>query len=181
MKITHEMWLYSVKDRFGRILSLDDAILVNNTNKGMFQTSYFSEHAPVLHSTWKHFFEKDWNFFVLRLLLFKSLPHTCSSEQLGALRVCCFFSYRHPWETFLREVFLPVCLCLPLRCSPSHCEHGGRCTQSWSTFHCNCSSSGYRGATCHSCKVFKLWYTPKVVNYGQYISVSEIILIYIYI
>uniref|UniRef100_A0A665VD77 Contactin associated protein like 3 n=1 Tax=Echeneis naucrates TaxID=173247 RepID=A0A665VD77_ECHNA len=36
------------------------------------------------------------------------------------------------------------------RCSPSHCEHGGRCTQSWSTFHCNCSTSGYRGATCHS-------------------------------
>ncbi|XP_075901730.1 contactin-associated protein-like 4 [Nelusetta ayraudi] len=36
------------------------------------------------------------------------------------------------------------------RCSPSHCEHGGRCTQSWSAFHCNCSGSGYRGATCHS-------------------------------
>uniref|UniRef100_A0A3Q1GK89 Contactin-associated protein-like 4 n=1 Tax=Acanthochromis polyacanthus TaxID=80966 RepID=A0A3Q1GK89_9TELE len=47
------------------------------------------------------------------------------------------------------------------RCSPSHCEHGGRCTQSWSTFHCNCSYSGYRGATCHSstyeqsCEVYK--------------------------
>uniref|UniRef100_A0A1A8LCZ9 Contactin associated protein-like 5a n=1 Tax=Nothobranchius pienaari TaxID=704102 RepID=A0A1A8LCZ9_9TELE len=38
------------------------------------------------------------------------------------------------------------------QCSPSHCEHGGRCTQSWSTFHCNCSNSGYRGATCHSSK-----------------------------
>uniref|UniRef100_A0A3Q0RVA2 Contactin associated protein like 3 n=1 Tax=Amphilophus citrinellus TaxID=61819 RepID=A0A3Q0RVA2_AMPCI len=36
------------------------------------------------------------------------------------------------------------------RCSPSHCEHGGMCSQSWSTFHCNCSDSGYRGATCHS-------------------------------
>ncbi|CAL8396382.1 unnamed protein product [Boreogadus saida] len=36
------------------------------------------------------------------------------------------------------------------RCSPSHCEHGGRCTQSWSSFHCNCSSTGYSGATCHS-------------------------------
>ncbi|XP_072245116.1 contactin-associated protein-like 4 [Leuresthes tenuis] len=47
------------------------------------------------------------------------------------------------------------------RCSPSHCEHGGRCTQSWSTFHCNCSNSGYRGATCHtstyekSCEIYK--------------------------
>ncbi|XP_028278904.1 contactin-associated protein-like 4 [Parambassis ranga] len=36
------------------------------------------------------------------------------------------------------------------RCSPSHCEHGGSCTQSWNTFHCNCSSTGYSGATCHS-------------------------------
>ncbi|KAB5543336.1 hypothetical protein PHYPO_G00077880 [Pangasianodon hypophthalmus] len=36
------------------------------------------------------------------------------------------------------------------RCSPSHCEHGGRCTQSWSTFHCDCSDTGYTGATCHS-------------------------------
>uniref|UniRef100_A0A4W4FQY5 Contactin associated protein like 3 n=1 Tax=Electrophorus electricus TaxID=8005 RepID=A0A4W4FQY5_ELEEL len=36
------------------------------------------------------------------------------------------------------------------RCSPSHCEHGGKCTQAWSTFHCNCSSTGYAGATCHS-------------------------------
>ncbi|XP_053188431.1 contactin-associated protein-like 4 [Scomber japonicus] len=36
------------------------------------------------------------------------------------------------------------------RCSASHCEHGGSCSQSWSTFHCNCSSTGYSGATCHS-------------------------------
>ncbi|CAL8306200.1 unnamed protein product [Lota lota] len=47
------------------------------------------------------------------------------------------------------------------RCSPSHCEHGGKCTQSWSTFHCNCSSTGYTGATCHSsiygqsCEVYR--------------------------
>ncbi|XP_075878400.1 contactin-associated protein-like 4 isoform X2 [Nelusetta ayraudi] len=36
------------------------------------------------------------------------------------------------------------------RCSPSRCEHGGRCSQSWTGFHCNCSGSGYSGATCHS-------------------------------
>uniref|UniRef100_A0A8C5D9P3 Contactin-associated protein-like 4 n=1 Tax=Gouania willdenowi TaxID=441366 RepID=A0A8C5D9P3_GOUWI len=36
------------------------------------------------------------------------------------------------------------------RCSPSHCEHGGRCSQTWNIFHCNCSGSGYSGATCHS-------------------------------
>ncbi|KAM7400115.1 hypothetical protein PAMA_004694 [Pampus argenteus] len=36
------------------------------------------------------------------------------------------------------------------RCSPSRCEHGGRCSQSWTVFHCNCSDGGYSGATCHS-------------------------------
>ncbi|XP_068423350.1 contactin-associated protein-like 4 [Clinocottus analis] len=36
------------------------------------------------------------------------------------------------------------------RCSQSHCEHGGSCSQSWSSFHCNCSGTGYSGATCHS-------------------------------
>ncbi|KAM8849515.1 contactin-associated protein-like 4 isoform 2-T3 [Spinachia spinachia] len=36
------------------------------------------------------------------------------------------------------------------RCSPSRCEHGGRCSQSWSVFRCNCSASGYSGETCHS-------------------------------
>uniref|UniRef100_A0A3Q2FR24 Contactin-associated protein-like 4 n=1 Tax=Cyprinodon variegatus TaxID=28743 RepID=A0A3Q2FR24_CYPVA len=36
------------------------------------------------------------------------------------------------------------------RCSPSRCEHGGLCSQTWSVFHCNCSNSGYGGATCHS-------------------------------
>ncbi|KAM3850148.1 contactin-associated protein-like 5, partial [Diretmus argenteus] len=36
------------------------------------------------------------------------------------------------------------------RCSPSHCEHGGSCSQSWTVFHCNFSDSGYSGATCHS-------------------------------
>ncbi|KAM9844315.1 contactin-associated protein-like 4 [Aulostomus maculatus] len=36
------------------------------------------------------------------------------------------------------------------RCSPSRCEHGGSCSQSWTIFHCNCTGSGYSGATCHS-------------------------------
>ncbi|CAJ1073054.1 contactin-associated protein-like 4 [Xyrichtys novacula] len=36
------------------------------------------------------------------------------------------------------------------RCSPSPCEHAGLCSQSWTGFHCNCSGSGYSGATCHS-------------------------------
>uniref|UniRef100_A0A8C6UWR8 Contactin associated protein like 3 n=1 Tax=Neogobius melanostomus TaxID=47308 RepID=A0A8C6UWR8_9GOBI len=47
------------------------------------------------------------------------------------------------------------------RCSPSLCEHGALCTQSWNSFHCNCSNSGYTGATCHtsayeqSCEAYK--------------------------
>nr|XP_017523409.2 contactin-associated protein-like 4 isoform X3 [Manis javanica] len=47
------------------------------------------------------------------------------------------------------------------RCSPNYCEHGGGCSQSWNTFHCNCANTGYRGATCHnsiyeqSCEAYK--------------------------
>uniref|UniRef100_A0A8C9S3Z5 Contactin associated protein-like 5b n=1 Tax=Scleropages formosus TaxID=113540 RepID=A0A8C9S3Z5_SCLFO len=36
------------------------------------------------------------------------------------------------------------------RCLPNFCEHGGRCVQSWSTFHCDCSGTGYSGPTCHN-------------------------------
>ncbi|ELK36159.1 Contactin-associated protein-like 4 [Myotis davidii] len=36
------------------------------------------------------------------------------------------------------------------RCLPNYCEHGGECSQSWNTFHCNCANTGYTGATCHN-------------------------------
>lgn len=36
----------------------------------------------------------------------------------------------------------------PPRCLPNRCEHGGRCSQTWTAFHCNCSGTGYTGATC---------------------------------
>uniref|UniRef100_A0A8C0JP78 Contactin associated protein family member 4 n=1 Tax=Canis lupus dingo TaxID=286419 RepID=A0A8C0JP78_CANLU len=39
------------------------------------------------------------------------------------------------------------------RCLPNYCEHGGECSQSWNTFHCNCANTGYTGATCHNCKL----------------------------
>uniref|UniRef100_A0A4W6G0J8 Contactin associated protein-like 5a n=1 Tax=Lates calcarifer TaxID=8187 RepID=A0A4W6G0J8_LATCA len=48
------------------------------------------------------------------------------------------------------------------RCLPNLCEHGGRCSQTWSSFTCNCSGTGYSGATCHnsiyesSCEAYKL-------------------------
>ncbi|XP_060683716.1 contactin-associated protein-like 5 [Hemiscyllium ocellatum] len=47
------------------------------------------------------------------------------------------------------------------RCLPNYCEHGGECSQSWSTFYCDCRGTGYTGATCHnsrykqSCETYK--------------------------
>ncbi|KAI4574885.1 hypothetical protein MJG53_002825 [Ovis ammon polii x Ovis aries] len=47
------------------------------------------------------------------------------------------------------------------RCLPNYCEHGGSCSQSWTTFYCNCTDTGYAGATCHnslyeqSCEVYR--------------------------
>uniref|UniRef100_A0A4W2F2E8 Uncharacterized protein n=1 Tax=Bos indicus x Bos taurus TaxID=30522 RepID=A0A4W2F2E8_BOBOX len=47
------------------------------------------------------------------------------------------------------------------RCLPNYCEHGGSCSQSWTTFYCNCTDTGYVGATCHnslyeqSCEVYR--------------------------
>uniref|UniRef100_A0A8C3XLK8 Contactin associated protein family member 4 n=1 Tax=Chelydra serpentina TaxID=8475 RepID=A0A8C3XLK8_CHESE len=35
------------------------------------------------------------------------------------------------------------------RCLPNYCEHGGECTQAWNSFYCNCTNTGYMGATCH--------------------------------
>ncbi|XP_029936327.1 contactin-associated protein-like 5 isoform X2 [Myripristis murdjan] len=48
------------------------------------------------------------------------------------------------------------------RCLPNLCEHGGQCSQSWSSFYCDCLGTGYSGATCHSsiyepsCEAYKL-------------------------
>ncbi|KAJ3592556.1 hypothetical protein NHX12_007683 [Muraenolepis orangiensis] len=47
-------------------------------------------------------------------------------------------------------------------CLPNHCEHGGQCSQTWSSFHCDCAGTGYSGATCHnslyeaSCEAYRL-------------------------
>uniref|UniRef100_A0A4W6E2C4 Contactin associated protein-like 5a n=1 Tax=Lates calcarifer TaxID=8187 RepID=A0A4W6E2C4_LATCA len=48
------------------------------------------------------------------------------------------------------------------RCLPNLCEHGGHCSQNWSSFSCDCSGTGYSGATCHSslyeasCEAYRL-------------------------
>ncbi|KAM5192554.1 contactin-associated protein-like 4 [Mantella aurantiaca] len=47
------------------------------------------------------------------------------------------------------------------RCFPNYCEHGGKCSQTWNDFYCNCSDTGYMGETCHypiyeqSCEAYK--------------------------
>nr|XP_036855403.1 contactin-associated protein-like 2 [Manis javanica] len=47
------------------------------------------------------------------------------------------------------------------RCVPNHCEHGGKCSQTWDSFRCTCDETGYSGATCHnsiyepSCEAYK--------------------------
>ncbi|XP_061095583.1 contactin-associated protein-like 2a [Conger conger] len=58
------------------------------------------------------------------------------------------------------NVSLDMCAIID-RCMPNHCEHGGRCAQSWDSFSCACDGTGYSGATCHtsvyeqSCEAYK--------------------------
>ncbi|XP_047006175.1 contactin-associated protein-like 2 [Ictalurus punctatus] len=58
------------------------------------------------------------------------------------------------------NVTLDTCAIID-RCLPNHCEHGGRCTQTWDSFSCFCDGTGYTGATCHtsvyeqSCEAYK--------------------------
>ncbi|KAG7236667.1 hypothetical protein INR49_000648, partial [Caranx melampygus] len=58
------------------------------------------------------------------------------------------------------NVSLDMCAIID-RCVPNHCEHRGRCSQTWDTFSCNCNGTGYTGATCHtsmyqqSCEEYK--------------------------
>ncbi|XP_074544491.1 contactin-associated protein-like 2 [Halichoeres trimaculatus] len=47
------------------------------------------------------------------------------------------------------NVTLDMCAIID-RCVPNHCEHGGSCSQTWDSFSCNCSGTGYTGATCHT-------------------------------
>ncbi|KAI1889032.1 hypothetical protein AGOR_G00174880 [Albula goreensis] len=58
------------------------------------------------------------------------------------------------------NISLDMCAIID-RCMPNHCEHGGRCAQTWDSFSCACDGTGYTGATCHtsvyeqSCEAYK--------------------------
>ncbi|XP_062868407.1 contactin-associated protein-like 5 [Trichomycterus rosablanca] len=55
------------------------------------------------------------------------------------------------------------------RCVPNFCEHDGVCYQSWDHFYCDCSGTGYTGATCHnsiyerSCEAYRKSGSPSGV------------------
>ncbi|KAK7944742.1 hypothetical protein WMY93_000470 [Mugilogobius chulae] len=59
------------------------------------------------------------------------------------------------------NVSLDMCAIVD-RCVPNPCAHGGVCSQSWDSFSCNCSGTGYTGSVCHmplyqqSCEEYKL-------------------------
>jgi contactin associated protein-like 2 len=36
------------------------------------------------------------------------------------------------------------------KCTPNPCQHGGICLQTWNVFRCDCSTTGYGGAVCHT-------------------------------
>lgn len=84
----------------------------------------------------------------------------CNISRVKSLCVMCFwwsaFTYYNLISLILRQ-HMP-CKCLKVlslnfsRCMPNHCEHGGRCKQTWDSFSCTCDGTGYTGATCHTCK-----------------------------
>lgn len=41
------------------------------------------------------------------------------------------------------------------RCNPNPCKHAGICRQNSLEFICDCSSTGYAGAVCHTCELMK--------------------------
>ncbi|KAM9850475.1 contactin-associated protein-like 5 [Aulostomus maculatus] len=84
----------------------------------------------------------------MRLIIINSQPVNLSHVQQGLLG-----NYN--------ELQFDTCT-IRDRCLPNPCEHGGRCSQSWSSLFCDCSETGYSGATCHnsiyesSCEAYKL-------------------------
>lgn len=51
---------------------------------------------------------------------------------------------------FENQIVLGACQVTD-RCNPNPCEHGGKCSQSWTDFECDCSNTNYVGSICHKC------------------------------
>jgi contactin associated protein-like 2 len=64
------------------------------------------------------------------------------------------------------------------RCDPNPCEHGGICSQDYTTFECNCDNTGYEGAVCHksrylvSCEEARML-NPTLTNVEVSIDVDD--------
>lgn len=50
------------------------------------------------------------------------------------------------------------------RCDPNPCEHGGKCSQVFETFSCDCGDTGYGGAVCHRSKYLISCEEAKMLN-----------------
>uniref|UniRef100_A0A3Q3XHF7 Uncharacterized protein n=1 Tax=Mola mola TaxID=94237 RepID=A0A3Q3XHF7_MOLML len=73
------------------------------------------------------------------------------------------------------NVSLDMCAIID-RCVPNYCEHGGRCSQTWDTFSCNCSGTGYTGATSiyqQSCEEYKSSVLLKSINSPFNVDIFE--------
>lgn len=66
------------------------------------------------------------------------------------------FKLPHDWkeEDFCckGEILMDACHMVD-RCNPNPCKHRGTCRQNSLEFFCDCGSSGYSGAVCHTCKL----------------------------
>ncbi|XP_051528143.1 contactin-associated protein-like 5 isoform X1 [Myxocyprinus asiaticus] len=71
-----------------------------------------------------------------------------------------FLQIQQEYLSNFSQISFDVCS-IQDRCLPNLCEHGGQCIQSWEQFYCDCSGTGYTGATCHnsiyerSCEAFR--------------------------
>lgn len=101
--------------------------------------SLFSLHGLVVNCEQSQFWSRSGKWLVSG----GTMCHVPTGRTAGfIIMFCCLSS---PWR--IHSGLSPSG-----RCSPSRCEHGGHCSQTWTVFHCNCSDSGYSGATCRSCK-----------------------------
>lgn len=142
LKKKHRKWTYKPKWWSDCWLQGGNSGASSVSNTGLTKGIFFWQQVSVPYLTWERSFDifpfKSFHLVFKCVLGLDFLPDVCAVDL--------------SWESFPPWQTVSLSLCPSLRCSPSHCEHGGRCTQTWKAFHCNCTGSGYRGATCHSCE-----------------------------